>query len=1041
MTMMEVQKRKMLLVALVVLFSLALPAFPQVKQPRPLTPDDLLNLEEVGQAALSPDGQWLAYTVRRPRVRQHHPALPFLGYNDRSDIWLVATSGGQPQNLTNGASDSSGWWSPAWSPDSQRLALLSTRGGNVRLWVWEKASRRLKQLTERGVDLLTGDSGPFAWLNNQQLVCPVLPEGQKPNPMTLETRAAETAMREWPKAWRGEEPTASVLESGAPMPLERRPPGQLLLIDVTKGNQPLASAYSFRELRLSPDLQHMAALKQVDLVRPDPNKLLTHGRPPVIYQAAALNRHGKPALTDLAKVKDVQPGSLRWSPDSKRLALIGRISSVNSQAVVCALSTGACQPVPGDDLEPTTIAWSARGSLLVMPRPKPNSRPDWWAFEASGQKRNLTAKMKTAPRELVREAGGESFVGLADGDLWRIHLDGGEAQNLTTNFELRIISLIWPTPSASETDAVTQVLLSVRQGTQTDWHRLDLSTDQLSLLARPHAQATLLNFNPQHQTAVFTANDRTGTYLWLARAPFAQFTAIVETNTSLREMAQAEFKGIEYRSLDGQPLKGWVMLPIGYQEGTRYPLVTLVYAGTVFGDNPPGMARSINQSSSLNYQLLAAHGYAVLFPSMPLKPEGEASDPYLELTKGVLPAVDKVIELGIADPKRLGVLGQSYGGYSTYGLITQTNRFQAAVSLAGLSDLVSLYGVFDARFRYDEFPHERVFSMSLAETGQVRMGNPLWKDFGRYLRNSPLFYVERIETPLMIVQGDLDFVAMQQGEQIFTALYRQNKRAEFVRYWGEGHVLESAANIRDLWTRIYGWLDQFLKPAGEQANAKLDHATFQQLAQSLTTQTQATNPVKDADRLPPTIESQSRDKMQKPDEVLQAMRLQPGQVIVDIGAGDGYFTRRFAVAVGDAGKAIGVDIDSAAVRKMTADAKRRGLANYEARLVPTDDPLLPPNSVDVIFLCDAYHEIADRVAYFTRIKAALRAGGRLVIIDFVKTPENAEHSSRKEDVVSELQQAGYRLTKEFDLLLPKQLFLEFTAAPSQNQPPKNQPPS
>lgn len=63
----------------------------------------------------------------------------------------------------------------------------------------------------------------------------------------------------------------------------------------------------------------------------------------------------------------------------------------------------------------------------------------------------------------------------------------------------------------------------------------------------------------------------------------------------------------------------------------------------------------------------------------------------------------------------------------------------------------------------------------------------------------------------MIIQGDMDYVAMQQGEQFFTALYRQNKRAVFVRYWGEGHILDSPANIRDMWQRIYAWFDEFLR--------------------------------------------------------------------------------------------------------------------------------------------------------------------------------------------------------------------------------------
>ena len=86
----------------------------------------------------------------------------------------------------------------------------------------------------------------------------------------------------------------------------------------------------------------------------------------------------------------------------------------------------------------------------------------------------------------------------------------------------------------------------------------------------------------------------------------------------------------------------------------------------------------------------------------------------------------------------------------------------------------------------------------------------------RYIRNSPITYADRVSTPLMIVQGDLDYVPIQQGEEFFTALYRQNKPADFVRYWGEGHIIESPANITDLWNRIYGWLDRYLNSSPQQ---------------------------------------------------------------------------------------------------------------------------------------------------------------------------------------------------------------------------------
>jgi predicted methyltransferase len=179
-----------------------------------------------------------------------------------------------------------------------------------------------------------------------------------------------------------------------------------------------------------------------------------------------------------------------------------------------------------------------------------------------------------------------------------------------------------------------------------------------------------------------------------------------------------------------------------------------------------------------------------------------------------------------------------------------------------------------------------------------------------------------------------------------------------------------------------------------------------------------------ADLLKPASETEQRDTWQKPDEVMKALDIQPGQVVVDLGAGEGYFTRRFVVAVGPEGKAIAVDIDPAMIRKLMADAKRLNLTNYEARLVPADDPMLAPESADIIFLCDTYHHIENRVEYFAKLKAALRPGGRLVVIDFPRSG-NSDHFLPKETVINELRHAGYELVKEHDILQPGQFFIEW----------------
>jgi dipeptidyl aminopeptidase/acylaminoacyl peptidase len=451
-------------------------------------------------------------------------------------------------------------------------------------------------------------------------------------------------------------------------------------------------------------------------------------------------------------------------------------------------------------------------------KPEHKDRRDWWLLSKGSAPRNFTLSLKAPPGDLYR-APEASFVGAADDDVWQIDPRGSAPRNLTADFEPKAAAIAWPADGGRDNASGT-VVFGVQNGADMDLFSLDPRTRQPRPLQKPVARASLAAFDPNGAVAVWTASDRNGLFLWTSRAGAAP-AAVLEANAFLKGIAEAQARKIEYRGLDGQDLKAWILLPPGYEEGKKYPMVAWVYAGSMAGEKP-SMLADLGFAHGLNLQLLAARGYAVLMPSMPLPPDGPpGADPYMELTKGVLPAVDKAIDLGFADPKRLGVMGQSFGGFSTMGLITQTSRFQAAVALAGLSNLVSLYGQFDARMRYDDYPHENLFYMFLAESGQENLGNTLSQNFARYLRNSPIFYADRVQTPLMIIQGDMDYVAMSQGEEFFMALHRQGKRASFVRYWGEGHVLEGPANVRDMWERIAAWFDEHLKaPPPEKTSEK-----------------------------------------------------------------------------------------------------------------------------------------------------------------------------------------------------------------------------
>lgn len=178
------------------------------------------------------------------------------------------------------------------------------------------------------------------------------------------------------------------------------------------------------------------------------------------------------------------------------------------------------------------------------------------------------------------------------------------------------------------------------------------------------------------------------------------------------------------------------------------------------------------------------------------------------------------------------------------------------------------------------------------------------------------------------------------------------------------------------------------------------------------------------------FEAPERAEWQKPDEVVKKLELKPGDIVADIGAGTGYFTRLFAIAVGAKGKAIGLDIELSMVEYMKEDAQKRGLKNYEARVVKPDDAEVPSKSVDVIFICNTYHHIEDRIAYLKKLAKALKPNGRIVIVDFYKKPlpvgpQSVAHKISEEEVKKEFKQAGYRLTKSLDFL-PYQYYLEFS---------------
>jgi ubiquinone/menaquinone biosynthesis C-methylase UbiE len=183
------------------------------------------------------------------------------------------------------------------------------------------------------------------------------------------------------------------------------------------------------------------------------------------------------------------------------------------------------------------------------------------------------------------------------------------------------------------------------------------------------------------------------------------------------------------------------------------------------------------------------------------------------------------------------------------------------------------------------------------------------------------------------------------------------------------------------------------------------------------------------------LDRAERDQYQKPTEVIEALNLKPGMAVADLGSGSGYFTRRFVEAVTETGLVYAVDVEPEMLSYVKESVVHMHIPfRVEFILAQPDNPKLPFESVDLIFVCNTIHHLDNRPAYFRNLRSALKAGGRISIIDFHPDERSGDlgfpkrHLVSRDTVIQELSEAGYRLVREHTFL-PKQYFLEFAPIP------------
>jgi acetyl esterase/lipase len=276
---------------------------------------------------------------------------------------------------------------------------------------------------------------------------------------------------------------------------------------------------------------------------------------------------------------------------------------------------------------------------------------------------------------------------------------------------------------------------------------------------------------------------------------------ITEANPQQKEFLWSEgVQLVDYVSAKGKKLQAALFLPAGYQQGKKYPTIVYIYEK---------LSQNLNRyfvptANGFNKSYYTSQGYAVLMPDISYT----INDPGMSAVWCVLPAIEAAVATGIVDEERIGLHGHSWGGYQTAFLITQTETFRAAAAGAPLTNMISMYSSI--------YWNTGSANQPIFESSQGRFTGGYWDNLEAYTRNSPVYYAQRVTTPLLLLHNDKDgAVVFNQGVEYYNTLRRLKKPVVMLQYVGENHGLRKPANRKDYTVRMKEFFDHQLmdKPA------------------------------------------------------------------------------------------------------------------------------------------------------------------------------------------------------------------------------------
>jgi dipeptidyl aminopeptidase/acylaminoacyl peptidase len=516
--------------------------------------------------------------------------------------------------------------------------------------------------------------------------------------------------------------------------------------------------------------------------------------------------------------------SLQWSPDGKSLAILIRDPESEAEKErtkekndaieleehprftrlwLADVATAEARAITPAGVQVWECSWAPDGTgfaLLVSDSPE-----EWSWYHAriatvaatGGALTDVYSTRRQMARPIISPNGRQiAFVeavlsdrGIVAGDLLVVPTAGGAARNLTDGARFSVGEAEWSADGQS-------LLACAAEDAGTALYQIDVASGrrrQIWSASVGIAEASGPRFSRARDGSLAVVREDTAhpREVWFGQwsGETVEWRQLTSLNARSADFALPEVESIRWRAPDGWELQGFLLRPLGYEAGRRYPLVTWVHGG------PTGVYNA-RFFASERIGLLASNGIAVFLPN----PRGSTGwgRAFAEANVGdmggedlgdILAGIDSLVERGVADADRLGIGGWSYGGFMTAWSVTQTTRFKAALMGAGITSWRSFHG-----------------SSHLADWDAIHYAADPYERGGTFDKFSPINFIKNVKTPTLIVHGERDRdVPVSQGYEFYRALKDLGIETRFVIYPREGHGFSEKNHVLDLAQRTIDW--------------------------------------------------------------------------------------------------------------------------------------------------------------------------------------------------------------------------------------------